>query len=153
MQCCKFCFALSACCHIIHSIPKVCYQLVLIHFWSPFPDHFHRSNKLETIFLVPGVKARRPLYLEEEKKLFSWKICWESLQLKYLLTEKLWQSPRGKRVVTHWASMLRWIWSISEYNLMTRDSWKRARWVDRLWGNVEGADLKNNSQSTTHVDP
>ncbi len=28
----------------------------------------------------------------------------------------LWQSPRGNRVVTHWASMLRWIWSISEYN-------------------------------------
>ncbi len=37
----------------------------------------------------------------------------------------LWQSPRGKRVVTHWASMLRWIWSISECNLTTRDSQKR----------------------------
>ena len=30
----------------------------------------------------------------------------------------LWQSPRGKRAVPHWASMLRWIWSISEYNLL-----------------------------------
>ena len=37
----------------------------------------------------------------------------------------MWQSPRGKRVVTHWASMLRWIWSISECNLMIRDSRKR----------------------------
>ena len=37
----------------------------------------------------------------------------------------VWQSPRGKRAVTHWASLLRWIWSISEYNLMTRDSRKR----------------------------
>ncbi len=26
------------------------------------------------------------------------------------------------------------------------------RWVDHLLGNVEGADLKKNSQSTTHVD-
>ena len=31
----------------------------------------------------------------------------------------LWESPRDKRVVPHWASMLRWIWSISECNLMT----------------------------------
>ncbi len=37
----------------------------------------------------------------------------------------MWQSPRGKRAMTHWASLLRWIWSISEYNLMTRDSRKR----------------------------
>ncbi len=36
----------------------------------------------------------------------------------------LWQSPRGKRVVTHWASMQRWIWLISECYLMTRDSRK-----------------------------
>ncbi len=33
----------------------------------------------------------------------------------------LWQSPRGKRAMTHWASLLRWIWSISVYNLMSRD--------------------------------
>ncbi len=38
---------------------------------------------------------------------------------------KVWQSPKCKRVVTHWASMLRWIRSISEYNLKTRDSPKR----------------------------
>ncbi len=37
----------------------------------------------------------------------------------------LWQSPGGKRWLTHWASMLRWRWSISEYNLKTRDSTKR----------------------------
>ncbi len=37
----------------------------------------------------------------------------------------MWQSPRGKRAMTHWASLLRWIWSISEYNLMTRDSRNR----------------------------
>ncbi len=42
-----------------------------------------------------------------------------------VLSLLLWQSPRGNRVVTHWASMLRWIWSISEYNLTTRDSRKR----------------------------
>ncbi len=40
------------------------------------------------------------------------------------LLSMMWQSPRN-RVVTHWASMLRWIWSISEYNLTTRDSRKR----------------------------
>ncbi len=50
---------------------------------------------------------------------------------------KMWQSPIGKQAVLHWASMLRWIWSISEC----------------LSGKVEGADLKNNSQSTTHIDP
>ncbi len=32
------------------------------------------------------------------------------------------QSTRGKWWLTHWASLLRWIWSISEYNLTTRDS-------------------------------
>ncbi len=44
---------------------------------------------------------------------------------KHLLGFLLWQSPRGNRVVTHWASMLRWIWSISECNLTTRDTRKR----------------------------
>ncbi len=39
--------------------------------------------------------------------------------------------------------MLRWFWPISEYNLKIRD----------LCGNIEGGDLKNNSQSTTHIDP
>ncbi len=34
-------------------------------------------------------------------------------------------SPRGKQAVPHWASVLRWIWSISECNLMTGDSRKR----------------------------
>ncbi len=29
----------------------------------------------------------------------------------------MWQSTRGKWWLTHWASLLRWIWSISEYNL------------------------------------
>ncbi len=29
----------------------------------------------------------------------------------------MWQSPIGKQAVPHWASMLRWIKSISEYNL------------------------------------
>ncbi len=33
--------------------------------------------------------------------------------------------PGGNRWLTHWASLLRWIWSISEYNLKTRDSPKR----------------------------
>ncbi len=49
-------------------------------------------------------------------------ICWCGINF---WGPNLWHSPRGKRVVTHWASMLRWIWSISECNLMTRDSWKR----------------------------
>ena len=31
----------------------------------------------------------------------------------------LWQSPIGKQAVPDWASMLRWIWSISECNLKT----------------------------------
>ncbi len=29
----------------------------------------------------------------------------------------MWQSTWGKWWLTHWASLLRWIWSISEYNL------------------------------------
>ncbi len=66
----------------------------------------------------------------------------------------MWQSPIGKQAVPHWASMLRWIWSISEYNLKTRDSQKQtSRRVTCYSGNIEGADLKNNSQSTTHIDP
>ncbi len=36
-----------------------------------------------------------------------------------------WQSLGGNRWLTHWASLLRWIWSISEFNLKTRDSPKR----------------------------
>ena len=40
---------------------------------------------------------------------------------------------------------------------MTRDSQKRLQGGNQslsvLSGNVEGADLKNNSQSTTHIDP
>ncbi len=40
-------------------------------------------------------------------------------------SDEVWQSPGGNRWLTHWASLLRWIWSISEYNLKTRDSPKR----------------------------
>ncbi len=29
---------------------------------------------------------------------------------------EVWQSPIGKQAVPHWASLLRWIWSISECN-------------------------------------
>ncbi len=29
--------------------------------------------------------------------------------------QKMWQSTRGKWWLTHWDSLLRWIWSISEY--------------------------------------
>ena len=36
--------------------------------------------------------------------------------------QRVWQSPMGNRVMTHWASMLRWIWSISECTLTIRDS-------------------------------
>ncbi len=36
---------------------------------------------------------------------------------------------------------------------MTRDSRKQAPRRVTHDGNVEGADLKNNSQSTTHIDP
>ncbi len=69
-------------------------------------------------------------------------------------TQQMWQSPIGKQAVPHWASMLRWIWSISECNLKIRDS--RTQTPQRVTcysGNVEGADLKNNSQSTTPIDP
>ncbi len=37
------------------------------------------------------------------------------MDIQALNPPQLWQSPRGKRVVTHWASMLRWIWSISQH--------------------------------------
>ncbi len=42
---------------------------------------------------------------------------WEVAQLAMIWNQSkyLWQSPRGKRAVSHWASLLRWIWSISEY--------------------------------------
>ncbi len=55
---------------------------------------------------------------------------------------------------SHWASMLRWIWPIVECNLKTRDSqkWPRKRWP-LFCGNVEWADLKQNNQSITHIDP
>ncbi len=65
-----------------------------------------------------------------------------------------WQSPIGKQAVPHWASMLRWIWSISECNLSRLGTpGNRLRKVDCYSGNVEGEDLKNNSKSTTHIDP
>ncbi len=47
------------------------------------------------------------------------RFCWKYLNGR---RRSLWQSPKGKRWLTHWASMLRWRWSISEYNLTTRDS-------------------------------
>ncbi len=34
----------------------------------------------------------------------------------------MWQSTWGKWWLTYWSSLLRWIWSISEYNLTTTDS-------------------------------
>ncbi len=73
--------------------------------------------------------------------------------MNYLMGLKVWQSPRGKRVVTHWASLLKWIWSISEYNLMTRGSRKRTPIGGPFIRERRGADLTNKSQSTTHVDP
>ena len=77
----------------------------------------------------------------------------ESLFIFIVCSWVLWQSPIGKEAVPHWASMLRWIWPISEYNLKTRDSWKQTpRRVTCHDGNVEGAGLKNNSRSTTHID-
>ncbi len=63
---------------------------------------------------------------------------------------RVWQSTRGKWWLTHWASMLRWIWSISEYNLWLGTPQKGPLWVDHVSGNIEGADLQNKSQSTTH---
>ena len=68
--------------------------------------------------------------------------------------DQLWQSPIGKQAVPHLASMLRLIWSISECNLKSWDSLKQTpQRVTCYIGNIEGADLKNNSQSTTHIDP
>ncbi len=46
-------------------------------------------------------------------------------QFELFMTFTMWQSPKGKRVLSHWASLLRWRWSISEYNLKTTDSPKR----------------------------
>ncbi len=48
-----------------------------------------------------------------------------SYQMYFFLPNWVWQSSRGKWWLTHWASLLRWIWSLSEYNLKTRDSQKR----------------------------
>ncbi len=42
---------------------------------------------------------------------------------------------------------------ISEYNLTTRTPRNGPLKVDQVSGNVEGADLKNKSQSTTHLHP
>ncbi len=65
----------------------------------------------------------------------------------------VWQSTGGKWWLTHWASLLRWIWSISEYNLWLGTPRKGHLWVDHVSGNIEGVDLQNKSQSTAHVDP
>ncbi len=59
----------------------------------------------------------------------------------------MWQSTWGKWWLTHWASLLRWIWSISEYNLWLGTP-QNGPCVDHVLGNVEGADLQNKSQST-----
>ncbi len=41
----------------------------------------------------------------------------------------MWQSTRGKWWLTHWASLLRWIWSISEYPKgIPRRSMKNVKW-------------------------
>ncbi len=45
----------------------------------------------------------------------------------------LWQSTWGKWWLTHWASLLRWIWSISEYNLTTRVSRK---WSSKIQSGI-----------------
>ncbi len=48
-------------------------------------------------------------------------LSWQATNME----SNLWQAPIGKPAVPHWASMLRWIWSISECNLKTRDSRKQ----------------------------
>ncbi len=40
----------------------------------------------------------------------------------------LWQSTWGKWWLTHWASLLRWIWSISEYNPNGIPKWSSKMW-------------------------
>ncbi len=78
----------------------------------------------------------------------------QATPVKYYEIYFMWQSPIGEQAVPHWATMLRWIWSISECNLKIRDSQKQTpRRVTCYSVNVEGADLKNNSHSTTHIDP
>ncbi len=47
---------------------------------------------------------------------------WWILIISLWVLHILWQSTWGKWWLTHWASLLRWIWLISEYNLTTRDS-------------------------------
>ncbi len=41
-------------------------------------------------------------------------------------SHSVWQSTGGKWWLTHWASLLRWIWSISEYNLRLGTPRKRS---------------------------
>ncbi len=53
----------------------------------------------------------------------------------------MWQSTRGKWWLTHWASLQRWIWSISEYNLWLGTP-RNGPLRDHVSGNVEGADLQ-----------
>ncbi len=60
-------------------------------------------------------------------------ICGLSAWFAIISTLVLWQSPKGNRVVTHWASLLRWIWSISEYDLTTRDS-QHDQW--KIWSGI-----------------
>ncbi len=48
----------------------------------------------------------------------------------------LWQSTGGKWWLTHWASLLRWIWSISEYNLWLGTPRNGPLRVDHVTGSV-----------------
>ncbi len=61
---------------------------------------------------------------------------------------------RGPKVMVTLASMVRWMWPNVECNLKNRDSkiWPHKRWP-AYCGNVEGVGLKQNNQSTTHIDP
>ena len=62
--------------------------------------------------------------------IFIWAFCcannknWRTTSSNLDWHHLMWQSTWGKWWLTHWASLLRWIWSISEYNLTTRDQAK-----------------------------
>ncbi len=70
--------------------------------------------------------------------------------LKDGLTVELWQSPGGKWWLTHWASLLRWIWSISEYNLKTRDS-RYDQW--KMWSGIVHHRSRPQNMRLTHSWP
>ncbi len=83
----------------------------LSQFDSLFSLQYHLELKPFILCLVHFSMLR----LIVKMTYFLYRVC-DGRDWLHFVCVLVWQSPRGKRVVTHWASMLRWIWSISECN-------------------------------------